>query len=417
MTRTLSVLYSRCIRTSIGMLVLLTFVAGCTSVSEQKAPVVSVRPDGLTERRSEYYEEWENEGKLRRQRYEYVKLELIPVIEADDDERVLSILTSETHQDWALSGLESLEDWALGIAVDNGSYNVVRALRNGGANANLRMFERRLLNGNIGLDDRNLIEILVKDGDPPSPRLLFGALRNRDRELIQLFLESTEFEETTLREALDVARDANFSEGLEWITNQLVPIIFEHYQNHPFGLLVAVDSNNLFYVRKLIEAGGDPNSFVYALLIFQESPYLSAEESADVGFLTPVAGAAIISRQRHVTGNTALGLAVKNGNLSIAKYLIQAGAEVNTPFYNGGNHHVNERKRLTERDSRSVVYTPSTTALAMSVRAKNEDMIRLLLQHGANPNQPDGDGRAPHMIAEELGLDLDSLVQEVRSDQ
>ncbi|KAH9899102.1 hypothetical protein F4778DRAFT_185995 [Xylariomycetidae sp. FL2044] len=97
----------------------------------------------------------------------------------------------------------------------------------------------------------------------------------------------------------------------------------------------------------------------------------------------------------HVGSNelTALQDAVIYGFLGIAKVLLEHGASVGIKI--SPNHNTKD----------GGFARPGDTALHIAVRSRNEEMIRLLLSYGADPDTRDqSDGVTPYQLATRLGL-------------
>lgn len=86
---------------------------------------------------------------------------------------------------------------------------------------------------------------------------------------------------------------------------------------------------------------------------------------------------------RDSEGNTALGLALHQRNYAIVELLLKYKADPNLP----------------------VKFNTSTTPLEFAVRMDRLDMIEILLQHGANPNNTNRNGQSPIDIAKQKGMD------------
>src|SRR5262249_1998616 len=113
---------------------------------------------------------------------------------------------------------------------------------------------------------------------------------------------------------------------------------------------------------------------------------------------------------KDAAGRTALGYAVNRRSVALARILLEGGADPNASFHDGGEYwSISNRpkSRLPDwfagRPAEDQVDTDSTSALAMAVRGFDEDMAVILLEFGANPFQPDGDGKTPMLLAEDPG--------------
>ncbi len=107
-------------------------------------------------------------------------------------------------------------------------------------------------------------------------------------------------------------------------------------------------------------------------------------------------------------GVTSLSLAVSNGNAPMVKLLLDAGANANTREHNGqtvlqtaADVGVIESVRLLVEhgaivDERDSVY--GQTALMFATRAGHPDVVRFLLDQGANPNASTYIGETPRWV-------------------
>ncbi len=95
----------------------------------------------------------------------------------------------------------------------------------------------------------------------------------------------------------------------------------------------------------------------------------------------------------NLEGLTALGVAVKYGHYDIAKYLLKQYSKTK------------EKKIAVKQTDGN-----GRTLLHLAILAKRADLVALLLENGADANQPDADGRTPLHCALAMRCD-DKLVQ------
>lgn len=107
-------------------------------------------------------------------------------------------------------------------------------------------------------------------------------------------------------------------------------------------------------------------------------------------------------------GVTPLGLAVANGNVPLVSLLLEAGADANTREHNGQTilqtaadvGVIESVKLLVEHgariDERDTAF--GQTALMFATRAGHPDVVRLLLDEGADPNASTYIGETPRWI-------------------
>jgi ankyrin repeat protein len=146
-------------------------------------------------------------------------------------------------------------------------------------------------------------------------------------------------------------------------------------------LVAAAKANNVPLVAELIGRGGNVN----AKDSIQDSAFLyaGAEGFNEVLQLTLAAGADVASINRY--GGTALIPASEHGHVETVKILIAAGVPVN---------HVN-----------NLGWTAMQEAILLNNGGpRQQEVVRLLLEAGANPDIRDPQGRTALQNAERLGF-------------
>lgn len=146
-------------------------------------------------------------------------------------------------------------------------------------------------------------------------------------------------------------------------------------------LITAAKANNAPLVAELISRGGDVN----AKDSIQDSAFLyaGAEGFNDVLELTLAAGADVAATNRY--GGTALIPASEHGHVETVRKLIAAGVPVN---------HVN-----------SLGWTAMQEAVLLNNGGpRQQEVVRLLLEAGADPAIRDPEGRTALQNAERLGF-------------
>jgi ankyrin repeat protein len=134
-------------------------------------------------------------------------------------------------------------------------------------------------------------------------------------------------------------------------------------------------------VQELIDRGGDVN----AKDAIQDSAFLyaGAEGFNDVLRLTLAAGADVAGTNRY--GGTALIPASEHGHVETVQILIRAGVPVN---------HVN-----------NLGWTAMQEAILLNTGGpRQQEVVRLLLEAGADPDLRDREGRTALQNAERLGF-------------
>jgi ankyrin repeat protein len=146
-------------------------------------------------------------------------------------------------------------------------------------------------------------------------------------------------------------------------------------------LIAAAKANNTPLVKELISRGGNVN----AKDSIQDSAFLyaGAEGFNEVLQLTLAAGADVASINRY--GGTALIPASEHGHVETVRILIAAGVPVN---------HVN-----------NLGWTAMQEAILLNDGGpRQQEVVRLLLEAGANPDIRDPEGRTALQNAERLGF-------------
>jgi len=147
-------------------------------------------------------------------------------------------------------------------------------------------------------------------------------------------------------------------------------------------LVAATKQNRIDLARVLIDAGADVN----AKDGIQDSAFLyaGAEGFDEILTMTIEADADVASTNRY--GGTALIPASEHGHVSTVKILIAAGVPVD---------HVN-----------NLNWTAMHEAITLNDGGPNQvETVRLLLEAGADPSIPEGNGRTARELAVERGYD------------
>jgi uncharacterized protein len=93
------------------------------------------------------------------------------------------------------------------------------------------------------------------------------------------------------------------------------------------------------------------------------------------------------------TGETALSVTAWHGNQTLVSFLLDKGAQINRKgwtalHYAAGAGHTDLVKFLLEKSAYIDAHSPNqTTPLMMAARERRTDIVRLLLEEGADPSQ------------------------------
>ncbi|KOO50189.1 ankyrin repeat domain-containing protein [Viridibacillus arvi] len=159
------------------------------------------------------------------------------------------------------------------------------------------------------------------------------------------------------------------------------------------ALMIATYNNDVKSAKFLIEAGADVN----IQDDMQNSPFLyaGAEGYLDILKLTTKAGADPKITNRY--GGIALIPASEHGYVDVVKFLLtETNSDVN---------HIN-----------NLGWTALLEAIILGDGGKKQqETVRILLEHGANPNLADRDGVTPLEHAEKLGYkEIEKLLRKAR---
>ena len=181
----------------------------------------------------------------------------------------------------------------------------------------------------------------------------------------------------------------------------------------------AVAKGEIEVIRKLLADGADINAIDQTRAFPGFTPlHVSIYQNQDAAFqILLKAGASAVapcSPSSISRGDTPLHLAVQVGNLAMVKTLVNAGVDVNIPGNSGDTPlitaaRVGSKKNLLEIMkfllSKGAVVDAldaprkgfdRTTALLCAVSNENADAVKLLLDHGANPDIMLGSIRDAH---------------------
>jgi len=180
---------------------------------------------------------------------------------------------------------------------------------------------------------------------------------------------------------------------------------------NPYGvrpLHLAVENEDVEMVRLLLKAKADPG----ATDATGETPLIKAAKVGDLQIVTALlkAGAAVDTPDSGF-GQTPLMAAAREGHTAVVKLLIDRGARVNAQTRTGKTPEIRnpaeskasrgagiQRGGWPNRGIRESI-PGAKTPLLYAAREGHVDIVRLLLDAGANLEQADADGVTPLLIA------------------
>ena len=175
--------------------------------------------------------------------------------------------------------------------------------------------------------------------------------------------------------AVAIGASAEIYEAIWSVQPDIIHTVLGHTGD---PITMAVAANNVPVLSFLLAKGADPNAGRY---LSRWSPITLAaiRSSVEVTQL-------LISFGARIPGTNAIQYAAGGGRLDLLRCLLDNGADVNdTPDY----HHIPK------------LFDHLETALHSAVRSKNLAVVNFLLEHGANPELQDSEGKTVLMRAEE----------------
>lgn len=175
-------------------------------------------------------------------------------------------------------------------------------------------------------------------------------------------------------------------------------------------------------VQEVVQVGGEnidrDQSVTVGITVsmssYKRNKLVQAVESNDIEAVIKRIrkGDRVNAKDKGYDGNTALHVAVENGNVEIARYLLSAGAKANAK-----NNQKQTPLMLLDEDAKpelvavllsygakiNLVDKEGNTPLTLAAQSANKDTIQLLINAGANPHQQNGEGRTALMNAVESG--------------
>lgn len=179
----------------------------------------------------------------------------------------------------------------------------------------------------------------------------------------------------------------------------------EAYLQDDAALKSSIQHNHMEILRILLRAGTDPNirgEHVPALHV------AAVNDNVEAAAILLEHGAEINIRDA-VNNDTALMYGVRDGKLKVAEYLLTRGADPNITDKQGfaplhvavARNDIELVKRLLSHGAAINARTTGhgRTALLIAAMSGFVEMVRLLLDAGANPSLPDNMGTLPLQMA------------------
>ena len=173
--------------------------------------------------------------------------------------------------------------------------------------------------------------------------------------------------------AIAIAGSRPIYEAVYKVDPDVVKLHFGHTGD---PVTVAVSTNNIDVLSFLLDKGAGVNAGRY---LSRWSPIALAAKCSTEDIVT-----ALVHHGAQVSGSNALQHAAYYGRLDLLRCLVDLGADVNdTPDYD----HVPK------------LFDPLETPLHSAARAGNLEIVRYLLDHGANARLKDSEGRKVSDVA------------------
>jgi uncharacterized protein len=140
-------------------------------------------------------------------------------------------------------------------------------------------------------------------------------------------------------------------------------------------------------------------------------PLVNACKINNAELVATLIGSCIDINETDLLGNTSLMYAVGSGNLKLIKLLLSSGANIKVvakeasllQFAINNDKNIAEflLKNGAEVDSQNIY---GETALFYAVIRKKQDLIRILVENGANPHITNYLGKSPYILAKNAGF-------------
>lgn len=262
----------------------------------------------------------------------------------------------------------------LWLAAENGSTAMVKLLLDAGADPNARLMdgETPLMAAARG-GFAEVAELLLKKDATPNAK----ATRDQTALMIAASRRHPQVIEVLLRYKADLkARSATWSQMMAVPPHGHLPYNRPIPHGHMTALLFAARSGDLQSAKLLLNAGADPNDRdawgLDALTLAAEAKHRDL-----VLLLAPLTKHATTPARE--PGFTALHAAILHRDPVMVEAILKAGANANLPVTNW---------TPTRRSSRDYHFPPAligASPLYLAMRLAEPQIVRLLLQHGADP--------------------------------
>lgn len=264
---------------------------------------------------------------------------------------------------------------ALDFAVRLGEPETVRVLLNAGADPNRSDPDPPMDNASEAeLEDTELDdaedddaeddddEQLSDDDNPP----VFDAVHRGNLEIVKMLVDAGArvdglFQGYGLLAAAIMQKNA-----------ALFEFLWEQKARFEGALQAVAQSGNLEHLERLLAAGADIDECGV-----EDPPLLTAASCGRTAMVQRLISAGAQLEARGQFGNTALGEAVSNGQFDCARVLLENGAHLDA--------------------------CADSSIVAAAIWAQRTATLRLLLEHGADPNEAHGDHPAPLFLAISAG--------------
>src|SRR5437899_1801551 len=247
-----------------------------------------------------------------------------------------------------------------------------------------------------------LLFVISTEAAGAVPVRLIDAVKAADRDAIR----------TLLQQRVDVnAAEADGTTALHWAARandlQAADMLLRAGANvklaNRYGvtpLYLASTNGNAAMIELLLKAGADPNS----ALPEGETALMTAARSGSVDAVNRlVARGADLNRKEVWRGQNALMWAAAEGHAEVIRALVAHGADIVRKLVAHGAN-VNARATKQARINVTVQFrTTGATPFLLACRTADIPLMRLLLELGADPLQPNDYGTTPLLAAAGVG--------------